>query len=583
MILSMMGDDLKKYVKTASYIDALNALNQNNIVLLLGEPMCGKSTIAALLCMSMIDKDKLWYMQVTNLHDLVTSWNTNEKQLFWLDDVFGATKFLHETAEEMNKLLNHISTMIKSGAKVIFTSRSYIYHEAKRAIKPNTSSLLNKAELVINVQKNTKTEREQILYNHIKYGDQTIEYKREIKPILPVIAALEGMNPEISRRLGNTHFTQKVSLSKAGILKFIESPLEFLLDSIINLDDTSIAALLLLFAHSNELHSPIILNEDDTALIESITNNTNAVKGKFEILRNDFVLFIESTTPYWKFKHPTFIEAMARYVSQHIELMDIFLKFSPLRMILDEVTCKTHKTKDGKMLLPVTSYDILIARISNAITEHRLIIELFLAYETDDIFLKNFYNQVPQAIGHLHRYNGINRLSSDGMVKIDRRLNAMGLIDDETRLIIYEYVSKCTLGTPDGTIFEDKELQDIIGTELLNHLIENIEDSEFFLVEGHVDYLKDYYLDGVLDYGGELDFISEAYDKFMDYIRDVDNELYVQAREAADRLLPLVENVIDDNREKEALKDDAYDDWKDRQYDAQNSTIFGDIFSDVDL
>jgi len=55
-ILSSLGDDLEKFVTTDAYRQSEKALAKHGFVLLLGEPMCGKSTIAAILSMGALDK-----------------------------------------------------------------------------------------------------------------------------------------------------------------------------------------------------------------------------------------------------------------------------------------------------------------------------------------------------------------------------------------------------------------------------------------------------------------------------------------------------------------------------------------------
>jgi len=55
-ILSALGDDLAKFVITDSYKKSAKALVEHGFVLLLGEPACGKSTIAASLAVGALDE-----------------------------------------------------------------------------------------------------------------------------------------------------------------------------------------------------------------------------------------------------------------------------------------------------------------------------------------------------------------------------------------------------------------------------------------------------------------------------------------------------------------------------------------------
>ena len=55
-ILSALGDDLAKIVITEAYQHSAKALVEHGFVLLLGEPACGKSTIAAALAVGALDE-----------------------------------------------------------------------------------------------------------------------------------------------------------------------------------------------------------------------------------------------------------------------------------------------------------------------------------------------------------------------------------------------------------------------------------------------------------------------------------------------------------------------------------------------
>lgn len=91
-ILSSLGDDLNKFIITEAYRQSTKALVEHGFVILLGEPMCGKSTIAAALSMGALDQWGCSTIKVRDADDFVSHFNPNEKQLFWVDDAFGPTQ-----------------------------------------------------------------------------------------------------------------------------------------------------------------------------------------------------------------------------------------------------------------------------------------------------------------------------------------------------------------------------------------------------------------------------------------------------------------------------------------------------------
>ncbi len=91
-ILSAMGDDLAKFVITDAYRSSAKALVEHGFVLLLGEPACGKSAIAASLALGAVDEWGCSTLKIRDANDFAAHSNPNEpKQFFWVDDAFGVT------------------------------------------------------------------------------------------------------------------------------------------------------------------------------------------------------------------------------------------------------------------------------------------------------------------------------------------------------------------------------------------------------------------------------------------------------------------------------------------------------------
>lgn len=278
-LLSTMGDDLRKFVITEAYQRSARAIQEHGFVLLLGEPACGKSTIAAAIAVGASDMWGCSALKVRSAEELVRHWNPHDpKQFFWVDDAFGATQLDFESVANWNRALPQIHAAIHKGARVLFTSRDYIFRNAQRYLKLPAFPAFQTQQVVIQVEKITAEEKQQILYNHIRLGLQPTEYRKRLKRFLPGFAAHPRFMPEIARRLGDPAFTQQLVVSEAGLADFVERPLELLCGIIKNLDDENFAALALVFMRGGQLTSPVQLTEKETVALERLGGTLAGVR-----------------------------------------------------------------------------------------------------------------------------------------------------------------------------------------------------------------------------------------------------------------------------------------------------------------
>lgn len=279
-ILSSLGDDLSKFIITDAYRQSAKALVEHGFVLLLGEPMCGKSTIAAALSMGALDEWGCSTVKARDADDFVKHFNPNEKQLFWVDDAFGPTQVDFSSAINWSRTFPHVNAAIHKGAKVLFTSRDYVFRAARRYLKESALPVMKGAQVVIHVENLTTDEREQILYNHIRLGTQPKAFKTELIPFLADVASHEKFSPEIARRLGNPLFTKNLTISKWGLDKFVSKPLELLCDIINELDDGCRSAIALVFMRGGSLPSPLKMTGNEEEAVKRLGGSTaDVVKG----------------------------------------------------------------------------------------------------------------------------------------------------------------------------------------------------------------------------------------------------------------------------------------------------------------
>ncbi|MFM5114979.1 hypothetical protein ACEUAG_13710 [Aeromonas hydrophila] len=475
-ILSSLGSDLNKFIITDAYRQSAKALVEHGFVLLLGEPMCGKSTIAAALSMGALDEWGCSTIKIRDADDFVQHFNPNEKQLFWVDDAFGPTQIDFGSATNWSRTFPHVNAAIHKGAKVIFTSRDYVYKSAKRYLKESALPVMKESQVVIHVENLSKEEREQILYNHIKLGNQSLTYKAKIKPFLAEVASNEKFSPEIARRLGNSFFTKELSISSFELNNFIKKPLDMLCEIIDTMDDANRSALALVFIKGGNLPSPLSTTVEEEQAINRIGGTVgDAIKGLESLNGSLLINSINDGCYSWHFKHPTIRDAFAVIVASSPDLMDIYLTGAPLEKIFLEISCGDIGLKGVSVIAPATQYHIIISKIRRFDTSkwfNKSLLYSFLSNRCDKQFLVEFLKNFPNFISKLHVGS---YLYASPDVDVLVCLHKFGLLPDADRLISIKEIKELAVSTPDSGFMRDDVKTLISSSELFDilHAVKN--------------------------------------------------------------------------------------------------------------
>ncbi len=189
-VLEAMRSDLDKLVLTSTYERAAHALANNGFVLLVGAPATGKTTIAAQLALGAADEFDTAVAKIDSIGDLQDRWNPDDRQLFWLDDAFGATQFDRSLAWAWTTGVQRVNGAINAGSIFVLTCRDYVFRAAYSYLKPGSFPLLHEAQVVVDVADLTVDERQQILYNHLRHGRQPNSFLERLRPNLDARLAI---------------------------------------------------------------------------------------------------------------------------------------------------------------------------------------------------------------------------------------------------------------------------------------------------------------------------------------------------------------------------------------------------------
>ena len=450
-ILSSMGDDMTKFVITDAYRKSAQALIEHGFVLLLGEPACGKSAIAGALSLGAVDEWRCFTVKARDADDFVTNSNPNEpKQFFWVDDAFGTTQLDWQATVKWNAAFPHVRAAIRRGAKFVFTSRDYIYRNAKNLLKQSALPIIQESQVVIRVEQLTKEEREQILYNHVRLGTQPTNFKQKLKPHLPAVAAHSRFSPEIARRLGNPAFTKQLSVTTPDLDDFVERPVALLQEVIRTLDAGSRAAISLVFMRGGSLRSPVELGPDDETSIGLIGASASEVRKAVGALEGSLLIRVQAQgTHWWRAKHPTILDAFAGLVAEDRELMDIYLIGTPVAQLIAEIACGDARIGGVKVDVPPDRYDLICQRVEGFAAlkrENGDQVNRFLGARCGKGFLVRYLARNPEFLSSLRLWSYLSAISD---VQVVNALYRNKLLPEEERMRHIAVVRQLAVETPD--------------------------------------------------------------------------------------------------------------------------------------
>ena len=484
-VLESLREDLAKVVITDSYRKAVSALDDHSFVLLIGEPAAGKTTIASMLAMAAADK---WKSSVLKLEDpakVVEHWNVDEPtQFFWVDDAFGVTQYESSLVHSWNHVLPQIRTMLRKGAKIVMTSRDYIYNRARQELKDGAFPLLNESQVVIDVHDLSDVEKQQILYNHLKLGKQSAAFRSDIKPHLEYVAAHPRYIPETARRIADPLFTKELYISEYLLGQFVEKREQLLLEVIQGLDANSKAALGLIYMRKDHLESPITLQGSEPLALERLDSTLGGCIKALDALNGSLVTHIQiDDQPVWRFKHPTIGDAYAATLAFSPDLLEIFLIGSSTDNLTSQVTCGNVGVEKA-VVVSKSLFPEIITRLLKFSTSDQYktewmakwgakrTLQRFLANRCSKDFLSMYLKDDPDLLNRLA--NPGLFLSSGTEVRLVVRLHEFALFPENYRKRFVETVSNYAIAGDDTYALENAGIRTVFTDSEFEYFVQKV-------------------------------------------------------------------------------------------------------------
>lgn len=179
-------EQIKLFVETQAYHDSIKRLRQDNIIIIIGAPGVGKSTLSKMLLLYYADKNyKVRYVTNNNISEIKRSLNKipNKKEIVLLDDFLGQ-HYLNLKDSQPNELKTLISFVTRSKSKkLILNSRVTILNEASQAYLTFREIMIRyeQNKYLLDLDEMSSFEKAKILYNHLYFNGLPQDYLSQVK------------------------------------------------------------------------------------------------------------------------------------------------------------------------------------------------------------------------------------------------------------------------------------------------------------------------------------------------------------------------------------------------------------------
>jgi hypothetical protein len=581
-LLGHLLPSLKVYVPTVAHRSAVRILSEHKLVLLLGPPAAGKSMLAAILSTTAIDKEQYECLKCEGPVELRAHWNPNLRdRLFWIDDAFGPNQLRNEYIDAWIEFMPKMRAAMEQGNNFILTSRTHIWNAARHKLGTRNHPLLADDTAVVDVGSLSSEERQQILYNHVKSGNQSKAWKGAVRWHLKDIAQLSTLLPEIARRLSDPSYTTGIKAIPHDLVRFVSEPQTFLKETLLELSEAHQAAMTLVFLARSRLPEHAVGGEECKLVAEKYGVSVASVTESLSQLLNSFLLKrIEGGQMCWGFIHPTFVDAISSILSVRPDLVELYVRGTRLENLLGEALCEgTESMVRDAVIVPASSFDKLIGRLvdaPNVVAINELIFQ-FLVFRCPASLFRSVIEINPSILSREGEPRSWQKIRWNSRVRLRSRALSLGLLSRELRAdtaydLEYEALNNLDIG-----FFEDDSILGLFEPTDLVRLTIKLTQKLTEDVPSRIEELGQ-----SADPNGDVDDHFSYVTNFVEYFKYVGvsgSEVEAKA-EALDSAIEDTKNSVLSRKKPE---DDSGSFWSDIAPAKVRTIVAGrSIFSDVD-
>lgn len=172
-----------KYVITENHLKGLQILEQNNVIILTGEPGIGKTTLGDNLALYYASLGYEFCDIEENISEAENIFRDGEEKkiLFYCDDFLGSMYYDAIANKRDSHIVKFINRILQNNSKkFILTSRTSILNKAFSISQIFQNQNIRDNEFLLKVENLTNFDKARILYNHIYHSNLRKEYIDEI-------------------------------------------------------------------------------------------------------------------------------------------------------------------------------------------------------------------------------------------------------------------------------------------------------------------------------------------------------------------------------------------------------------------
>lgn len=236
-------DEAHFYVETNAYRNVMNILSHNSVVIVVGVPGIGKSTISKMALLRYAHYGyEVRYASDNNIADIkrVLSQDPEKKEIVLLDDFLGQ-HYLELDNSQQNAVRTLISFIERQpNKKIIINSRITILNEARAKSIPFESFVhKNEKKYLINIDDIDLFDKARILYNHLYFNNIPDIYSNIIKANARQIVSHKNYNPRIVAHIISRHEYIDANSYEGYVFETLSNPKDIWKDEFENrIDET---------------------------------------------------------------------------------------------------------------------------------------------------------------------------------------------------------------------------------------------------------------------------------------------------------------------------------------------------------